>query len=131
MVLYCSCHSSTQVHREGLPPIIQGLGPPVLWLYHHLEPSSPPLNYSHSSRRIRKKGYWSMMQDILEASPDMEYLTSAYIPLARIQLILPSTWKDLDTTEQLLLIHSLQEILRIVFWVSRDLHITWHCLCLR
>lgn len=72
-----------------------------------------------------------MMQDILEASPDMEYLTSAYIPLARIQLILPSTWKDLDTTEQLLLIHSLQEILRIVFWVSRDLHITWHCLCLR
>lgn len=40
-----------------------------------------------------------MMQDILEASPDMEYITSACIPLARIQLILPSTLQNLDTTE--------------------------------
>lgn len=36
-----------------------------------------------------------MMQDILEASPDMEYVTSACIPLARIQLMLPSTLQRL------------------------------------
>ena len=37
-----------------------------------------------------------MMQDILEASPDMEYVTSACIPLARIQLMLPSTLQRLE-----------------------------------
>ena len=36
-----------------------------------------------------------MMQDILEASPDMEYVTSACTPLARIQLMLPSTLQRL------------------------------------
>ena len=84
-----------QVHREGLSPAIQGLGPPASWLCHPLEPSSPPSNYSQSYRRIRKKGNWSMMQDILEASPDMEYVTSACTPLARIQLMLPSTLQRL------------------------------------
>ena len=36
-----------------------------------------------------------MMQDILEACPDMEYVTSACIPVARIQLLLPSTLQRL------------------------------------